>query len=393
MEIIKRFFESANTPNFIEKQIEMVRGANNNLETILYVRPILSATDLYSVVLPYLVLQDENMFNTVVTGLDRMNPTLPDITVKLTSPLLIVSDYVVFPSTTQNLQPIYDHIRSNFPNVRIIYRAADFNPYTYEKLFHNRAEEFKNKTNLANFEINAKGADALWVTNPALRMKLGHLNRNTVVYPLVMHPEFVLGKEKPKIPNKEGAPRIGIICGVNEFANLNAYKKELAEIGEFADLFIIGNNGKYKDKDALQGVKHTAVKPTNIMNFYALLNSLNLDLIFIPLADNQFNQTGLTYIRFMEAALFNIPVCVSRKFPPYDKLLNDEIAFLFTFKSDAVGLIKSISKANCVLKGAAANKFMRDNLCFNSNLAALKSLFQFERKPQVVDIANQEFQH
>lgn len=89
------------------------------------------------------------------------------------------------------------------------------------------------------------------------------------------------------------------------------------------------------DKDnILDGVSYEYVKPVSIVHYFKQLKTNEIDLLFIPLINNTYNATSENYNKYLEAALFNIPVLTVNIFP-YNRCISDQInGFLYDKKED-----------------------------------------------------------
>jgi glycosyltransferase involved in cell wall biosynthesis len=94
---------------------------------------------------------------------------------------------------------------------------------------------------------------------------------------------------------------------------------------------------------------------------------LELDLIFIPLRKNDFNETSENYNKMLEAGLFNIPVMVIDMFP-YNQILKDaENGIVLKNKKDFVSKLEHFLKSKDELKriGLGANQFVKENFLYS----------------------------
>jgi len=134
--------------------------------------------------------------------------------------------------------------------------------------------------------------------------------------------------------------RVGIISNETNREDLLFYKSELIAINNKlkgrVHLVIFGFDGDDGDNNWLKGVSFEFVKPTSIIHYFKQLKSLNLDVLFIPLIRSVFNATSENYNKFLEAALFKIPVLTINIYP-YNTLIGDKVnGFLFKEKEELI---------------------------------------------------------
>ncbi|MDD3875405.1 MAG: hypothetical protein PHT69_02175 [Bacteroidales bacterium] len=165
--------------------------------------------------------------------------------------------------------------------------------------------------------------------------------------------------------------KIGIIATDINRDDVLFYKEQLVELTTklkgIVKLIIYGYNGEEGEEDWLEGVDFDFVKPTSIIHFPKQLKALELDLILIPLIPNSFNSTSEDYTKFLEAAIFSIPVLTPNIYP-YNGLIQDGInGYIFSNKKDLTVRIQQIIDAPVELKmaGAEAKKIVENNFDFS----------------------------
>jgi hypothetical protein len=177
--------------------------------------------------------------------------------------------------------------------------------------------------------------------------------------------------------------RIGIIA-TNLYADdINSYSDIFKEINQkFKDtvqLVFFGFDGNYNNKNALKDVQFEFHKPTSIIHYFKKLESLNLDLLFIPLKDSMYNNTSENYNKWMEAGLFKVPILVNSNIYPYSTLIKDEYnGFLFKKKGDVVNIIEGFLKEPQKLKSAGETAYLQvtNDFCFsNRNAKTLLDIY------------------
>jgi hypothetical protein len=155
--------------------------------------------------------------------------------------------------------------------------------------------------------------------------------------------------------------RIGVICSPSNHGDIKAYNAEFQKINEmFGDdvaLIFIGYDLEADVNKVLEGVTYEYVKEVSIIHFFKQLQSLKLDIVFVPLRKNVYNVTSENINKYLECGIFGIPVIVDDMFPYNQIILNQRNGFLYkgkdVFLQDLEAtlrnpdLIKSVS-AQCI---------------------------------------------
>lgn len=172
--------------------------------------------------------------------------------------------------------------------------------------------------------------------------------------------------------------KIGIITTDTNREDVLFYKEQLVELTTklkgSIKLIIYGYNGEEGEEDWLQGVYFDFVKPTSIIHFPKQLKALELDLLLVPLIPNTFNSTSEDYTKFLEAALFAIPILTPNIYP-YNGLIQDGInGYIYRNKTDLIPRIQQIIDAPAELKmaGEEAKKMVTSS--FDYTLENTKSI-------------------
>jgi hypothetical protein len=134
-------------------------------KNILFVSPQLSGKHLYKTLLPYFLMQSKEI-STAITSLKRYDhrKQLLGYEIDLTNDMIQWADFIVFPFTTQPLvEEIYNSIRANKPEVKIVY-SVDFNFYEISKN-HPYSDIFEEETVISDVEDNMFFADMVLTGN------------------------------------------------------------------------------------------------------------------------------------------------------------------------------------------------------------------------------------
>lgn len=134
--------------------------------------------------------------------------------------------------------------------------------------------------------------------------------------------------------------RIGIICSPNNYTDIKVYNDEFRKInekyGDNVTLIFIGYDYKEDKSKILDGVNFEYIEQVSIIQYYKQLQSLGLDLIFIPLDRSLYNVTSENINKYMEGGLFNIPLIVDDIFPYNQIILSERNGFLYKTKQNFI---------------------------------------------------------
>jgi len=176
--------------------------------------------------------------------------------------------------------------------------------------------------------------------------------------------------------------RVGIIRNEANKEDILEYKEELAKITKEMQgkvtLVIYGYTLADVEENWLDGVTFEFVKPTSINHYFKQLKALNLDVLFIPLIRSNYNATSENYNKYMEAALFNIPVLTINIYP-YNTLITDKRnGFLYKEKNEFIPYIEHlyIQRALVQSVGVFANENVNNTFSYSTkNIEVISDLF------------------
>jgi len=364
--------------------------------------------------MPYVLLYEYDVMGTAMIGMDKFKPNNEyDFTnIPLYSKQILWADYIIFPFSVQNLSPLYENIRYINPEVKIVYNV-DFNFYLLSET-HPLHEKFNNEETISVLEDNIFFADLCLTTNMELSKYLAtkfsdelnetkykgiESNVEIATLPLLIDEPLIMENieqtktaptppsesiENPTDENSEKTEKekpvitetlkIGIVASNYTWEDLNFYKDEFKEVqdkfGNNISFHVIGYDGidlKTNKNCFPDDFKFEYIKPCTIIHYYKQLKSLNLDLVFIPLRKNDFNETSENYNKMLEAGIFNIPVMVTDMFP-YNQIIKDaENGIILKEKKDLILKLEHFLTAKDELKriGLGANQFIKQNFLYS----------------------------
>ena len=393
MKVLNDIFKDINEKEFFENQFKEIHWNKN----ILFINPQLNGRHLYKYLLPYLFMYEYNAWATAITGIDRYKPykEYEPIKIPLNSFQILWADYVVFPFTFDDLTESYKNLRKINPSINIVFNV-DFNYYELSKN-HSLYKDFQNRNATENIEKNIFYSDLTLTTNTKLTEvildKFKELSESKFkdeksyvsigTLPLLIDTEIIMENIETKIQQltlEEQKPlRVGIIATNYTWEDLTSYKEQFnkvqKELGDKVKFFVFGFDGiDYQTGKSCfpEGFVFEHIKPSTIVHYFKQLRNLQLDLLFIPLRKNTFNETSENYNKFLEAGLFNVPTMVYDIFPYNQIIKNGDNGVLLSKKDDFIERLKFFTENKNELKrmGKSVNEFIYQNFNINEQSIA-----------------------
>lgn len=385
---------------FLSNQYQDVHWNKN----ILFIRPQLNGRHFYRYILPYFVMWEFDYWGTAITNIDKYKPFKEYEPTKdrINSKQILWSDYIVFPFSNMPLKEVYEQLKAINPNVKIVYNV-DFNYYKLNKN-HPLYDQFSDEETVSTIEDNIFYSDITLVTNTKLSEFLIEkfskelkdkkyqgvdANCQIGVFPIFMDKEIILENvpmEVEPLPEKEQEKlRIGMVATNYSWQDIESYKKYFQEVkdemGDKVEFVMLGFDGKDKatEKSCFpEGFEFTHVNPCSIIHYYKELKNMQLDMLFIPLRQTEYNMTTENYNKFLEAGLFKIPVMVYDIFPYSELIKNGQNGIILKKKKEFVERIKHFEENRDELKrmGDNAYQMVEDNFCYHrDNLPIIDKIF------------------
>lgn len=404
MKIIQDLYKECLNSEFIESQFYEVHWNKN----VLFINPQLSGRSFYKFLLPYIVMFEYDFWGTAITSLDKYKPNKEYELVKvpLNSKKILWADYIVIPFTHQDLKPLYEVIRRINPKVNIVFNV-DFNYYLLPKK-HPLYKTFSTDEVKSIIEDNIFYSDITLVTNIQLseylidkfnndlkeKYKDNYSEVMIATFPLLLDEEIIvqnfdkedeLEVKTSEFSNNSKKLRIGIVATNYTWEDINSYKDLISEVNtKFKDevqFVLIGFNGIDKDSEKScfpKGMDIEHVEPCTIIHYFKQIKSSNIDLLFIPLRDNEYNQTTENYNKYLEASILKTPVMVYNIFP-YNKIIeNGKNGILLNKKKEFIEKIEFFKDKKDELKriGLESYNFVKESFTFNEkNMNLINSIF------------------
>ncbi len=140
-------------------------------------------------------------------------------------------------------------------------------------------------------------------------------------------------------------------------------------------------------ENALDGVNFEYVKPVSFIHYFKQLKALNLNLLFIPLIPNAFNNTSENYNKFLEVGLYGIATLAPDVYP-YNSLIKDkQNGFMFGKRENFITyLIDLFDKKNFGLIkvcGEHAHTLTQEFNYSKKNMKTFSDFFEFPEDDEV----------
>jgi glycosyltransferase involved in cell wall biosynthesis len=399
MKILNDIFKDIREKEFFDNQFKEIHWNKN----VLFINPQLNGRHFYKYLMPYLAMYEYNAWATAITGIDRYKPNkeYESVKIPLSSMQILWADYVVFPFSFDDLSEAYKNLRKINPSINIVFNV-DFNYYELSKQ-HPVYKDFQSRNALDNIEKNIFNSDLTLTTNTKLTEvileKFKELSESKFkdqesyvsigTLPLFIDTEIIMENIETSIPKlsleEQKNLRVGIIATNYTWEDLASYKEQFSkvqkELGENVKFFIFGFDGMdYQTGKSCfpDGLNFEFVKPSTIVHYYKQLRNLRLDLLFIPLRKNTFNETTENYNKFLEAGMFNVPTMVYDIFPYNQIIKNGDNGILLSKKDDLIERLKFFSekKTELVRMGNNVNKFVLENFTLTEqNIAIIDDIY------------------
>lgn len=397
-EVMDIFNESRN-PDFIDGQISEVHWNKN----VLFVNPQLSGRHFYKYILPYILMFEYDVWGTAITSMDKYKPNkeYEFVEVPINSRQILWADYIVVPFTYQNLSGLYEKVREINPEIKIVFNV-DFNYYLLPKK-HPLYDDFKDDNIKNIIEDNIFYSDITLVSNSKLseyiidkfknelkesRYKNQESNVEIGTFPLLLEEQLIMENVELESPKRENEKelRVGIVATNYTWEDINSYKDLIKEVSEkmkdkikFVLIGFDGIDNKTGKSCFPENVEVENIAPCTIVHYFKQLRNANLDLLFVPLRNNEFNQTSENYNKYLEAGMFNIPLMVYNIFPYSEVIENGKNGIILQKKKEFVERLEFFEKNRDELKrmGSSANELVLTNFVYDKdNLPIIDKIYQ-----------------
>ena len=398
MKEVMDIFKESRNPDFIDGQISEVHWNKN----VLFVNPQLSGRHFYKYILPYILMFEYDVWGTAITSMDKYKPNkeYEFVEVPINSRQILWADYIVVPFTYQNLSGLYEKVREINPEIKIVFNV-DFNYYLLPKK-HPLYDDFKDDKIKNIVEDNIFYSDITLVSNSKLseyiidkfknelkesRYKNEESNVEIGTFPLLLEEQLIMENVELESPKRENEKelRVGIVATNYTWEDINSYKDLIKEVSEkmkdkikFVLIGFDGIDNKTGKSCFPENVEVENIAPCTIVHYFKQLRNANLDLLFVPLRNNEFNQTSENYNKYLEAGMFNIPLMVYNIFPYSEVIENGKNGIILQKKKEFVERLEFFEKNRDELKrmGSSANELVLTNFVYDKdNLPIIDKIY------------------
>ncbi|HON92779.1 MAG TPA: hypothetical protein PKZ07_14525 [Sedimentisphaerales bacterium] len=350
----------------IQNYVDRINGGDGVLQygrktklNILFVRPDLSGSCYYRMILPGIHLQGlvldpgdvhYGKVSVAFTNIEPYNVTkryrVAD-PVSLTARQIIWADTIVFPFLTADLYEVFNQIKRINASAQIVFHV-DFDPELvpasspYKEAFNDIA--------VGNIYRNMEAADAVAVTSVALANHLCEKLNTGVAPDGKIHIAAIANSHNISMQD----------AGISVIANSTFHMVVMADSQQLQDLkacrdditaikdkylsririTVFGGNDKNPDFiEATKGYAHDTVKPTGLYQYYKSLVALRPDLIYIPVEDSPRSQRQNGLKRFIDAAMMRTPI-MARNLPPFTGVIQPGAAAIYDDQAQALEMVE-----------------------------------------------------
>jgi hypothetical protein len=191
------------------------------------------------------------------------------------------------------------------------------------------------------------------------------------------------GQEAKKNVNKPFC--IGIIVTEFNAEDILYYNEQFKELNRLykdqVKLLFFGYRPESDKNNMLRDIDYEYVKPVSTIHYFKQLKACEIDLLFIPLINNTYNTTSEDHDKYMESALYEIPVITVEMYP-YDRIIgNDFNGFLYKDRESFIPymkdlLFKKLADGSVKLCGKRALEYVLKDFNFMSkNIETVSDIY------------------
>jgi len=324
---VKELLERLNSSLSFEEKYPELQDAAEKVH-VLYVAPCMNASGYYRMIAPALELNKTKSHKAIVNQIHKwnFNKKHDEYDTPVDERLIHWADYVVFPAFFTSIQPIIEGIVSINDRIQFVMDidCNYFNFPDYHPGIKKYSQELLNKLleNLSKMDV---------ITAPTNGILSAIEDKLEVAFPqadpmFAFLPNLLSNQAYAEVPqinkNKGKTVRLGIITNPSQSEDVKSILPVLQEVvkDQNVELFIFGWNGKLKDEKSLGELVFKFVKPVSFIEYPIKLNKLALDILLHPMSDHPFNTEEKSFVKYLEAAAFAIPM-ISSSFFPYTQII------------------------------------------------------------------------
>lgn len=353
MKIISDLYKHIRSDVFYQAQFHESKEKTN----ILFFDPAMNNYDLYSMLIPFLSLPEDDNFQTAITGLYRESEIKEENrTTVITKKEVLWADIVVVPMT---LEPFYeegdlfDSLREINPSIKII-QSVEFDFYSVPKdHFLFKDLEVPEEAFRVQLESNLNKVDRIVVLNENLAKKLiqkGFKDVKTI--PIIIDQESFIENvdfaQTLGIKNATGTVFMSIDLTPENKHVFLIWLPILIDIKKkYKNLFRIVVTGTkieefYPDKDIFE---YDFIKRGSIIHQLKSIVQTSADIHLQLNSLNEYYNNSENEITFVEHGLFGVPI-VTMNVSPFNTLIeNKKNGFILKSRKSLSILIESLIKS------------------------------------------------
>lgn len=304
---------------------------------LLFVSPCLNGTGYYRAIIPALELNRTDSHTAIITDIHKwsFNQQLMDYVTPIDQRLIAWADYVILPAMLEDATYLIQGWKAQNKDLQIVMdldcnlHAMPKQHLDYPKISQEHKRQLLN--NIAKMDMITGANEGLLDYYDELIDE--HFPKSKVLMEYIPNliSQYGYQEVEPLTKNETGKVTIGIVgSGATSYDILSIAEvlKELKEKDK-VELVLFGWNGKLPGGDQpLKDIEFTYQKSVSFLDYFDQLNNLALDIALIPARRIPFNTHGKSFIKYLEYAVFAIPV-VATDSEPYREVIEDgETGFL-----------------------------------------------------------------
>jgi len=320
---------------------------------VLYISPCLNGTGYYRMIAPALELNRTRSHAAIISNIHKwdFNKRFDDYDSPLDEKLITWADYVVLPAMLTDVTYILKALKAKNKDLQFV-MDLDCNLHAVPKEHPDNGKITKESkqqllANLAKMNIVTGASEGLLEYYEGLLERFYPESGVFLEYVPNLVSQFAYQEVEPLIKNETDKIRIGIVgSGATAYDTLSitgVLKHVQKKYSSKTELILFGWNGKLPGKDEpLKELAPVTVKSVSFPEYFDKLNGLALDIALLPLNKVPFNTHGKSFIKYLELAVYAIPV-VASDLPPYNEAIeNGETGLLASTPQQWAGAIDTL---------------------------------------------------
>jgi glycosyltransferase involved in cell wall biosynthesis len=381
MKAVSDLYKRLQDPEFCKSQFEFSEEKRN----ILFIDPIMSNFDFYSMIIPYLSLEELGSYKTAMTGMYRYSDYDTKPLTKISQSQIKWADVIVVPMSLESYSgdgELFSEIRSINPDVKIV-QTVEFDFYEIKNdhylldLQNLKTPALKSRMKesiISRLESNLKSADRLIVLNHNLAPKLMKMGYNDVkVIPILIEEqsfkENIDFMDTLGLKNTVNIVFLSMELNQNTRSSFKEFIPVLKEIKKKHDklfrIVIIGENPikMFPNFD----VEFDFIQKGSIVNQFKTINRSSADIHLVLNKKNEYSTNSETLFSFIENGLFGIPVVTLEVSPLKDVIKDGSNGFILKNRNGLSKLVDELMIDKTTL--IAMSNILKTSIINNSQIS------------------------